>query len=127
MSTLTPTQLADFRQWAGDDGSSPEINDTQIQADYDKASALSSDAVTVEATTMVFILRRLMGLARKKIDVRGEVEAETRSQLFEHIRDELLPYWSGLAGMNIKGGLSAGVLSLGIDMTDDDVTAGTVL
>jgi hypothetical protein len=68
------------------------------------------------------MLRRALGMARKKIDVGGEIENETRSQLFKHIKEELLPYWEGLAGISGAGVLSVGMLALDLDVTEADLT-----
>jgi len=120
VTTLTTEQEDSFRGDAGDVAASPDVTSTQLQAFYDKALAFGKDEDTTYAITMVYYIRRLMGLAIKKIDIRGEVEAETRSQIFEHLKDTALPYWSGLAGMGGGGILTAGVLELNIDYEQED-------
>src|ERR1051326_1490725 len=98
MTTLTDDQLADYRMQAAN-CKIDEISDPQIQAYYDKAVTFGEDDETTEARTMVYMLRKLMGIYSEKVDVGGEIETERRSQLYDHVQDKLLPYWEGLAGM----------------------------
>lgn len=125
MTTLTDAQIADYRALSGDaDTGAQDVTDAQIQAFYDAAVAASSDTDIIEARVIVQILRRCLGMARKKIDVFGVTQnGEKRSQLFTHIKDELLPYWEARAGMS--GGGVIGVTSLNIDLyyDDDDFSA----
>lgn len=124
MPTLTPEQISDLRGDSGDVGSSPEVSTIDLQRFYDKAYALGNDEDVTYATTMVYIIRRQIGLAIKKIDVRGEVEAESRSQIIKNLRDSLKD-WEMRAGMTggIGGMIQVGTLNLGIDYTDEDYEA----
>lgn len=124
MPILTPDQITDFRQMAGDECTVEDITDTQIQVLYDKAYAKSDDEEIVEALTMVYILRRLIGKSRKDVDKSGEMNAynERGSQYFEHLK-ELLEYWERVAGIG-GGSLTVGSLELGIDYTEEDLEAG---
>lgn len=124
MTTLTDDQIASYRGDAGDvSEDSPEVTDPQIQAFYDKAVTFGNDDDTTYAITMVYYIRRLMGLAVKKIDTRGEVQADSRSQIFDHLKDNLLPYWEGLAGMSGGGRIRTGALDMNIDYTCTDLNA----
>lgn len=126
MATLTTAQKDSFRGDAGDtSATAPDVTADQLQAFYDKAVTFGQDADTTYAITMVYYIRRLIGLAIKRIDIRGEVEAESRSQIFEHLKDTLLPYWSGLAGMGGLGIMVVGNLNLDLDYDDDDYEAAT--
>ena len=125
MTTLTAEQTASFRGDAGDTAGT-DVTDPQLQAFYDKATAFGKDEDTTYAITMMYYIRRLIGLAIKKIDTRGEVQAESSSQIFEHLKDTLLPYWSGLAGMSGGGIISAGVLDLNTDYEQADFDAELV-
>lgn len=124
MTTLTTDQLSDLR---GDSGATTaDVSDADMQRFYDKALTFGEDEDTTYARTMVYILRRLLGGLRKKIDLGGEIENERQSQLFDHIKDKdgLLAYWEGLAGMSGAGVLTTGVLAMDLDYTEDDLEAG---
>lgn len=125
MPTLTAEQITDFRMLIGDElATENEISDADIRAQYDKAHAFGADADTTEARTVVYLLRRLLGLQRRLMDKSGDIQNERHSQLFEHIKD-MLKYWEDLAGMTggASGTLSVGVLNLGIDYTQEDYDA----
>ncbi len=125
MPTLTPSQYDDYRFLAGATLSPEgEITDAMIQGWYDDAYALGYNADITPARTVVAILWRLRGLARRKIDVRGEVEAESRNQLFKNL-GELIKEWEARAGMTggASGMIQTGVLSFGIDYTEEDYEA----
>lgn len=123
MTTLTADQIASFRGDAGDKAATPDVTDAQLQAFYDKALTFGEDADTTYAITMVYYLRRLLGLSRKFVDARGEVEAESRGQYFEHIKDMLLPYWETIAGWGGGAVLQMGNLNLDLDYDEDDYEA----
>ena len=125
MAPLTEAEIADYRDLAGGDAC-PEsiISDDRIQGFYDTASGLSTDAETVQALTMVAILRRLLGRASAMTDLGGDFNNEKRSQWFDHIKEVLLPYWEGLAGVGGGGILSAGTIDLNINYTEEDLEAG---
>jgi len=123
MPTLTADQIEDIRQKVGDTDTPPDVTDAQIQRDYDAAYALEGEASeTTDAITIVYVIRRLLGTVRKKVDVGGEVERETRSQLFKHLKEELLPYYEGLAGLGGVGVMTTGSLSLNLDTDCDYLT-----
>lgn len=126
MPTLTADQITDFRQLVGDECTEEDISDVQVQAFYDTAYGKSDDSETVEALTVVYILRRLLGKSRKKIDQSSEMQTvnERRSQLFEHLQ-KLLEYWEGVAGIGGAGALMVGSFDLNIDYTEDDLEAET--
>lgn len=126
MPTLTADQITDFRQLVGDECTEEDISDVQVQAFYDTAYGKSDDSETVEALTVVYILRRLLGKSRKKIDQSSEMQTvnERRSQLFEHLQ-KLLKYWEGVAGIGGAGALTVGTLDLNIDYTEADLEAET--
>lgn len=123
MPTLTDDQIEDIRQKVGDTDTPPDVTDAQIQRDYDAAYALEGEASEItEAMTIVYVIRRLMGTVRKKVDLGGDVERETRSQLFKHLKEDLLPYYEGLAGMSGAGYMSTGSLALNLDTDEDYLT-----
>lgn len=126
MPTLTADQITDFRQLVGDECDEEVISDVQIQAFYDTAFGKSDDSETVEALTVVYILRRLLGKSRKKIDQTSEMggNSERRSQFFDHLQ-EMLKYWEGVAGIGGAGALMVGSFDLNIDYTEDDLEAET--
>jgi len=119
--TLTAEQLLDYRQQAGDDSDDPLLTDAQIQGFYTKALTFSEDEDTTEARIIVYMLRRMLGHAAKLIDPGGEIQTEKLSQFFDHIKEMMLPYWEGRAGMQGGGTLSTGSLNLDIDFTEDDL------
>ena len=120
MAILTLDQIEDLRSNAGCDET--DVNDVQLNRDYNKALSYDDDDITITfARTMVFVLRRMLGQAHKKIDISGQhVETtERRSQEFEHIEKTLLPLWEKQAGMQGAGALGVRSLDLGIDSEDD--------
>lgn len=128
MPTLTATELTSYRQLTGDEALAVTLSDSVIQGLYDRAVAYEFDDTTTEAVTVVFILRRFLGLARIKVDGgASEFDIERRSQYFKNLMD-MLKYWEGIAGsggfsIGGIGHISTGVLSMGIDWTQDDTDA----
>lgn len=116
--TLTDAQIADLREQAGD--TSESLTPERIQAFYEKALVFGGDDDQTEARTIVYMLRRLIGQASVLVDKGGQIEIEKQSQWFDHIKDVLLPYYEGLAGMSGGGILTAGDLDFGIDADEDD-------
>ena len=124
MVAWSTSLLDDFRQDSGDNAAVPKIPNEKIQEWYTAALTLNESADVTYALVMVRILRRLMGDARKLIDIRGEVEAETRSQYLKNLAEIMIPMWEELAGLNSNGTIQVGTLNLGIDYTEDDLEAG---
>ena len=124
MAALTAAQFEDIRQHIGElDEVVSKITNVVIQRDYDKALAFGDDAEYTEARTVVYLLRRLLGIERHQVDVRGEIQQESRSQKFKHIQEILLPMWEELAGMTSEGHIDMGGLDLGLDYTEADYEA----
>lgn len=128
MATLSAGELTSYRQLTGDEAATVILADSVIQALYDRALTYELDATTTEAVTVVFILRRFLGLARVKVDIgNSEFEIERRSQYFKNLMD-MLKYWEGIA---VSGGfpgegvgvMQVGTLGLGIDWTQADADA----
>ena len=120
--TLTAAELAYYRDLIGDvDVGNFDLDNPSIQAAYDRAYAFDDDdADMTEARTMVYLLRRLLGRARKKIDARGDAESESFGQLFDHIKD-MLDEWEGRAGMSGSiGGIGVGSLDLNLSCDEVD-------
>ena len=120
--TLTASQYLYYRRLTG--VNTGELTDTMIQESYDRAASLDDDANIIKALTVVDMLEQLQGIFLKVIDVRGEVESESRNVIFDRIR-EMLAYWQGQAGVNGIGSMSAGSLDLRIDYTEADMLAET--
>ena len=120
--TLTASQYLYYRRLTG--VNTGELTDTMIQESYDRAAALDDDTNIIKALTVVDMLEQLQGIFLKVIDVRGEVESESRNVIFDRIR-EMLAYWQGQAGVNGIGSMSAGSLDLRIDYTEADMLAET--
>lgn len=124
--TLTAAEFTSYRQLTGDEAATQILTDAIIQALYDRAVLYDLDTTTTEAVTIVFMLRRFLGLARLKVDVgAGEFEIEKRSQYFKNLM-EMLKYWEAIAGAggwtgDGIGGLSVGTIDLGLDQ--DEITA----
>lgn len=128
MTTLTADQITDLRTLTGDLAATVDISNTVVQTLYDRAVTYDLDTRTTEAITVVFILERLLGLARVKVDIgNGEFEIERRSQYFKNLMD-MLKRWEAIA---VSGGypgagvgfMQSGTLGLGIDWTQDDTDA----
>lgn len=127
MPTLTADEIADYRELVGDECTDAVMSDARIRALYDAAYAVdSSDPAATQALTVVYILRRLIGDARKKIDNTSEMSGnrETRSQLFDHLMI-MLKYWEGVAGIGGAGALSVGGINMDLDYTTEDLEAET--
>jgi hypothetical protein len=129
MATLSDAQIAKFRILSGDlDDQDYAFTDADAQTEYDLAvaDAALNETLNVDPLTVVYLLRRRMGKVLNDTDESGEFGNRRNSQVFTNIRDKLLPYWEGLAGLPPGGGYAAGrmtvgVLALGIDSTDEDV------
>lgn len=121
---LTDAEILKFRKLTGDtDEHDYSATNEEIDAYYTLAvTDAGTDTGTIDARTMVYLLRQRMGWAINQTDESGEFGNRRNSQIYTNIRDKLLPYWEGLAG---SGGtlttITAGVLSLGIDMTENDL------
>ena len=122
MPTLHALQIDDFRQLCGDLCAPEVISVSRIQWFYDKALLDGGDEQETEALTCVLILRRLLGDARLKIDENGEVNVESRSQIFDHT-EKLLKYYEGIAGIGGAGSMKVGSLSLDLDYDEEDAEA----
>lgn len=126
MATLSADEITAYRQLTGDEEATVDFDNATIQALYDRAYAYDLDAGTTEAITVVFILRRKLGMARHKVDIgAAEFEIEKRSQYFKNTM-EMLKYWEGIATAGgFDGGdlgrISSGTIDLGLDQ--DEVTA----
>ena len=118
--TLNPSEYAYYRRLTG--VNTGELTDTMIQESYDRAAALDDDANIIKALTVVDMLEQLWGLYLKVIDVRGEVESESRNVIFDRIKKQL-EYWQGQAGVGGIGSMSTGSLDLRIDYTEADMLA----
>lgn len=118
--TLTASQYLYYRRLTG--VNTGELTDTMIQESYDRAAALDDDANIIKALTVVDMLEQLWGLYLKVIDVRGEVESESRNVIFDRIKKQL-EYWQGQAGVGGIGSMSTGSLDLRIDYTEADMLA----
>jgi hypothetical protein len=127
MPTLTADEITAYRQLVGDECTPENFTDAIVQSLYDRAYVFDLDAGTTEAVTVVYMLRRLLGLARTKVDLNGELQIEMRSQYFKHLM-EMLKYWEGIAGaggfsVSGIGRLSVGKLNLDTDWTETDSEA----
>jgi len=118
--TLTASQYLYYRRLTG--VNTGELTDTMIQESYDRAAALDDDTNIIKALTVVDMLEQLWGLYLKVIDVRGEVESESRNVIFDRIERQL-ERWQGQAGINGVGSMSTGTLDLRIDYTEADMLA----
>lgn len=131
MTVFTAEQLQDFRQLTGTECTPQDVGDDVVQRLYDRAFAFGHDESTTEAITVVYLLRRLLGQARIKTDLKREFETEVRSQYFKNIMD-MLKYWEGIAragGFTVSGmgSMSVGMLNLDIDWTEADTDAEWLL
>lgn len=123
MPTLTAAEIVDYRELAGDECTTEVLSDARMQVLYDAATALGYSANRTQAVMVVYMLRRLLGDARKKIDNTSEMSGnrETRSQLFDHLM-KMLGYWEGLAGLPGTGGglITIGSMDMNLDYTIED-------
>jgi len=111
MTTLTSAQKARFRAQCGDTNTTPKIDDTTLQSLYDSAA---SD----EPTTMVYLLRWLVGLAVDEIQFSQGDQQKSGNQHYEQL-ERLLAYWENKAGMT--GGLmTIGRMTLELDADSDN-------
>lgn len=113
MATLNTADEEWLRDITGNtDSDQPDqLTQSQLNAEYTRAGG------DLEVT-VVYVLRRLLGLARKWTDHSGETRSESRSQRWEHLK-ELLEIWerkTGLAG----GRLSIGMMNLGLDEVEEE-------
>lgn len=127
MATLTADEFVSYRQLVGDECTPENFTDTFVQAMYDRALAYEFDADTTEAITVVYMLRRLLGLARTKVNLIGELGIEERNRYFDNLM-AMLKYWEGIAGAGgfvsgIVGRISVGQLNLDLDWTEEDTDA----
>ena len=127
MTTLTDAQIWKYRKLSGDTDSNDEsATDNEIDAYYLIAvTDAGTDTDTIDARTVVYLLRQRMGWAINQTDETGEFGNRRNSQIFNEIRDKLLPYWESLAGVasTSQGVLSVGSIGMGTDFTDDDWTS----
>lgn len=99
---LSDPDLTTIRRRTG--ASITEMPTAAINAIYDSATQGNSD---LDRTT-VYVLRELLGVLASLIDVTDPTlpSASKYSQRFDHVKDVLLPLWSGLAGMVLSPGFS---------------------
>ena len=120
MPTLTADQLADIRLVTGSNDTITVITDVMIQAQYDLAYTGAPDSDFILPYTYVYVLRRLWGYQRTRVDrTTDHGDRQTRQQVLDNTK-ALLDYWEGQAGLSGGGILSAGSISLGLDQ--DEVT-----
>lgn len=114
MAAPTTAQVAYFRDVTGDDNPDDQlVSDAAITAYYNTAAG---DV----PTTIVYILRQMLAKTARRTDVRGEFGTDRLSQWHMNIRDTLLPFWEGEAGIASGGAITAGEISLGLDAVEDD-------
>jgi hypothetical protein len=112
--TLSVAELADIRLVTGADNTTV-MPDATIQAQYDLALAGAPDSTLVLPYAYVFVLRRLWGYQRLRVDrTTTHGDKQTRSQI-EDATKELLDYWEGLAGLGGQGILAFGTIDLDLD------------
>lgn len=119
MATLTSDQLDYIHGESGEAGPDYEVSSATLQIIYDDPNLGSSDL----SRTIYFALSRRVALASELVDKSNEVDnlSVRSSQKFDHL-EKLLARWGGITGL---GGapLKAGVLSLHLDTTCDDILA----
>lgn len=124
MPTLTAAEIIDYRELVGDECTEQVLSDARMQVLYDAATALGYSADRTQAVMVVYMLRRLLGESRKKIDNTNEMNGnrEIRSQLFDHLM-KMLEYWEGIAGLPGKGSglITIGAMDMNLDYTEDDL------
>lgn len=121
MADLTAVELARLRSLTGDTNANQyDLDDQDIQDEYDAALVdyTSATVPTAFNVTIVYVLRRRLGLAIKWTDRSGENNSETRSQRWEHLK-YLLDYYEKKFGLAGSGALlETGTLDLGLDEED---------
>lgn len=122
MTTLTAAEYLYYRRLTG--VATTELTDPMIQDAYDRSVLLDTDTQIIKALTVVDMLEQLWGQYLKVIDVRGEVETESRAVIFDRI-NKALGWWEGRAGINGGGRLQVGTFNMNIDYNDDDYEAET--
>lgn len=119
MSTLTVPQLDYIHAESGEPGPLYEVSSATLQIIYDDANLGASDL----SRTIYFALSRRVALASELVDKSNEVDnlSVRSSQKFDHL-EKLLARWGGITGL---GGapLKAGIISLHLDTTCDDIMA----
>lgn len=120
---LTDAEILKYRKLTGDtDEQDYSATDDEIDAYYDQAVVDAGTATgTIEARTVIYLLRQRMGWAINQTDETGEFGNRRNSQIYVNIRDKLLPYWEALAGINTDTAatITSGAWSLGIDAVED--------
>lgn len=110
MATMTTDQLADIR---GEIGGDTTWADSVFNRFYTRADSDYS-------LTVVYALRRKWAEASKYHTYTVGGDAVNKNQIFQNI-EKMLKHWEKVAG--VEGGeLSSGVMSLGLDFTEDDLT-----
>jgi len=121
---LTTDELAYIRESSGDtDTASPDVSDAKIQWIYGNSAQGDGDL----DKTVYYVIRRR--LAKYATDVESATTPQTGTSYsaskYSQLRN-LLDIWAGITGLPGSGGLntgslSTGVISLGLDTTEDDV------
>lgn len=103
--SLSDPEILKFRKLSGDtDANDQSATDDEIDAYYTQATTdAGTDTGTIDARTVVYLLRQRMAWAINQTDETGEFGNRRNSQIFANIRDKLLPYWEDLAGTEGEG------------------------
>jgi hypothetical protein len=114
MGTLSAAEISRLRDQIGDPANNPyaHLDDDALNAEYTEAD----DDID---TTIVFCLRRRVGLSAKWTDRSAEFNSEQRKQRFDNLI-WLLKYWETKTGL---GGakLQVGLFDTDLDADIDDV------
>jgi hypothetical protein len=126
MPTLTADEITDVRLVTGSNDTTTVISDAVIQAQYDLAYVDAPSSAYVMPYTYVYILRRLWGYQRVRVNrTTDHGDRQERQQIVDNTK-AMLDYWeamAGLGGMSISGRVSVGTLNLDLDWTEDDTEA----
>lgn len=113
--TLTDAERHIIRIKSGDDCGEPLVDDDTLDAYYD---ASAGD----RALTIVSVLEDRWAAAKAETSVLSELGTRVDTANADIIKQQL-DYWRGVAGLPVTpvGGIGVGVMSLGLDYTDDDL------
>jgi hypothetical protein len=120
VADISAADIATVRRRTGDNSDEPDLDDAAINAIYISTSLGQNDL----NRTTYFAVLELYGLASVLVDKSSEVDnlSLRHSQKFDHL-EKLLKLYGDMTGLSASAGITAGVIDLNIDSTEDDLTS----